>query len=239
MFWISLLVAVFLGLECYSLLQKKLKKTSIRFALLTLVYLVINFLMLYKSLKLEYSSIIYLMNALTNNPIVTILWILINIVLYLYLAKEMLKLRKKHKQNKKLLLGLLISYLIYDILLIFVLFHNIMVYIFLILLISLIVLTVKSYLKSHQNYLIIIFLILSLFTYYSYFTYGGSARLQIAMMGYPFSAYQTGLEELTHLKEKNVRQFYPIKKIPVESGDMGIIIVKNYFIIKIGKYIGF
>ncbi len=239
MFWINLLVAVFLGLECYSLYQKKLKKTSIRFAILTIIYLVINILMLYKSLKVEYSSIIYLMDALTNNPIITILWILINIALYLYLVKEMLLLRKKHKQNKKILLGVLISYLIYDILLVFVLFHNIMVYIILILLISLIVLTAKSYLKSHQNYLIIIFLILSLFTYYSYFTFGGSARLQIAMMGYPFSAYQTGLEELTHLKEKNARQFYPIKNIPVESGDMGIVLVKNYIIIKIGKYIGF
>ena len=93
--------------------------------------------------------------------------------------------------------------------------------------------------KSGPLKFIIIFLILSLFTFYSYFTYGGSARLQIAMMGYPFSAYQTGLEELTHLKEKNVRQFYPIKNIPVESGDMGIILIKNHVIIKIGKYIGF
>ena len=124
MFWINLLVAVFLGLECYSLYQKKLKKTSIRFAILTIIYLVINILMLYKSLKVEYSSIIYLMDALTNNPIITILWILINIALYLYLVKEMLLLRKKHKQNKKILLGVLISYLIYDILLVFVLFHN-------------------------------------------------------------------------------------------------------------------
>ena len=239
MFWINLLVAVFLGLECYSLYQKKLKKTSIRFAILTIIYLVINFLMLYKSLKVEYSSIIYLMDALTNNPIVTILWILINIALYLYFVKEMLLLRKKRKQNKKILFGILISYLIYDVLLIFVLFHNIMVYILLILLIGLIVITVKSYLKSHENYLIIIFIILSLVTYYSYFTYKGAARLQIVMLGYPFSAYQTGLEELTHLKEKNVEQYYPIKNIPVESGDMGIILVKNHIFIKIGKYIGF
>ena len=59
------------------------------------------------------------------------------------------------------------------------------------------------------------------------------------MQGYPFSAYTTGLEELTHLKEKNVRQYYPIKSIPVESGDMGIILVKNYIGLKISHYIGF
>ena len=239
MFWISLIVAILLGYECYSLYQKKLKKTSIRFALLTLVYLAINFLMLYKSLKVEYSSIIYVMDALSNNPIITILWILINIALYFYLVKEMIKLRKKHKQNKKILLGLLGAYLIYDILLIFILFHNIMVYVLFLGLMSLIVLVVKSYLKSHKNYFIILMIILSLFTYYSYFTYSGAARLQIAMLGYPFSGYSTGLEELIHLKEKNIKRYYPVKNIPVESGDMGIILVKNYFIIKIGKYIGF
>ena len=239
MFWISLIIVILLALECYSLFKKKLMKKSIRFILVTLVYIVINFLMLFGSVKVNYSSILYLLNSLANNPIFTILEILINIVLYGYICKEMINLRKKRKQNKKIFLGILGIYLIYDILLIFVLFHSIMIYVLLILFISIIVLLIKKYLKTHQNYVLIIILLLGLFTYYSYFTYGGSARLQIAMQGYPFSAYTTGLEELTHLKEKNVRQYYPIKSIPVESGDMGIILVKNYIGLKISHYIGF
>ena len=195
--------------------------------------------MLYPSLKVNYSSTIYLLNALTNNPIITILWILINLALYVYLIKTIIKLKKRKKQNQKIFLGIFISYSIYNILLIFILFNNLMSYILLIGLIGSIILLVKNFLINRHNYLLVIILILGLFTYYSYFTYGGSARLQIVFMGYPISAYDTGLEELSHLKEKNVKQFYPIKNIPVESGDMGIILVRNHFGLKIGRYVGF
>ena len=239
MFWISFIVTILLGLESFKIFKSNLKNTSLRIALITLIFIVINFLMLYPSLKVNYSSTIYLLNALTNNPIITILWILINLALYVYLIKTIIKLKKRKKQNQKIFLGIFISYSIYNILLIFILFNNLMSYILLIGLIGSIILLVKNFLINRHNYLLVIILILGLFTYYSYFTYGGSARLQIVFMGYPISAYDTGLEELSHLKEKNVKQFYPIKNIPVESGDMGIILVRNHFGLKIGRYVGF
>lgn len=239
MFWISLLVAILLCFECFKIYKSNLKNTCLRILLITLIFIVINFLMLYPSLKLNYSSILYLLNSLENNPIITILWILINIALYVYLIKIMIKLKKKKKQNQKLFLSIFTSYTVYNFLLIFILFNNLMIYLLLIGLIDSIVLLIKNFVSKRHNYLLLVALILGLFTYYSYFTYNGAARLQIVFMGYPISAYDTGLEELTHLKEKNVKQFYPIKNIPVESGNMGIILVRNHFGLKIGRYVGF
>ena len=239
MFEISIIITILLVCESCKLFKSHLKKTSIKMALLTVVFFLLNFFMLYKGIKVNYSQIIYLLSFLANNPVITILWILLNVVLYLYIGMFLLKLKKKHKQNKLLFISILTMYFLYDALLIFVVFHNLMVYVLLIILISSIVLLVKSYLKERKNYSIILIIVLGLFTYYSYFTFNGAAKLQIAFMGYPYSAYDTGLEELTHLKSKSSRHFYPIKNIPVENGEMGIIVVKNYFGIKIGKYVGF
>ncbi len=239
MFWISFLVAILLSLECFKVLKSNLKNTSLRIGLITLIFIVINFLMLYQSLKISYSSILYLLNSLTNNSFITILWILINIGLYIYLIEIMIKLRKKKRQDSKLFLSILIVYFIYNVLLIFILFNNLMVYLLLITLIISVILLIKNFLVKRYGYLLLIIFVLSLFTYYSYFTYKGSARLQIAFMGYPIKAYITDLEELSHLKEKNVKQFYPIKNIPVESGEMGIILVRNHFGLKIARYVGF
>ena len=239
MFWISLIVTILYFLECYSLFKKNLKKSCLRVVCITIGFIIVNVLMLYGSLKVQYSSILYLLDCLNNNLVVMILGILINFGLYFYLIKLLIKLRKKKKQNKKLFISILGMGFIYNFMLFFILFYDLMVYVLLIGLIGSIVLLIKSYVKDRHNYVLIILIVLGLFTYYSYFTYGGAARLQIAMMGYPFSAYDTGLEELSHLKEKNVKQFYPIKSIKVESGDMGIIVVHNYLGIKIGKYVGF
>jgi len=94
----------------------------------------------------------------------------------------------------------------------------------------------KKYILQKQNYILTIILLLSVVTIYSYFSYTGAARLQIALQGYIVEAYNTGLEELKYYKEPNSKKYIPIQTIPKNNEDMGIIQVNNHFGIKIGSY---
>ena len=80
-------------------------------------------------------------------------------------------------------------------------------------------------------------IILVIFGIYSFTSYTGAARLQIALQGYVVEAYDTGLEELIYYQEDNIKRYTPIENIEVEKGQIGFIEVKNHFGIKIGTYI--
>ena len=76
-------------------------------------------------------------------------------------------------------------------------------------------------------------ILLSLFTWYSYFTYTGAARLELFLKGFPKEAYETGLEEIKYYEEKNNKKFNVIQLLKLKNGEIGIIEVKNYIFIKI------
>ena len=97
----------------------------------------------------------------------------------------------------------------------------------------------KEYIKTKKNYLLATMLILLVVGIYSFTTYTGAARLQIALQGYIVEAYDMGLEELVYYQEKNSKRYAPIENIEVEEGQLGFVEVDNYLGIKIGTYVGY
>ena len=98
---------------------------------------------------------------------------------------------------------------------------------------------IKEYIKTKKNYLLATMLILLVVGIYSFTTYTGAARLQIALQGYIVEAYDMGLEELVYYQEKNSKRYAPIENIEVEEGQLGFVEVDNYLGIKIGTYVGY
>ena len=98
---------------------------------------------------------------------------------------------------------------------------------------------IKEYIKTKKNYLLATMLILLIVGIYSFTTYTGAARLQIALQGYIVEAYDMGLEELVYYQEKNSKRYAPIENIEVEEGQLGFVEVDNYLGIKIGTYVGY
>ncbi len=235
---IFLLCFVYL-LIIIELWQKKRLKTAIRLGMFMLFYIFWQSFIIIPSLHITYSFILYLEDAFANNFWLMLLWVIINLLYFLFVSNQLLFLVKKKYVKKLLVLCFILFYVSYFAFLVVALFQNVIPWFLFLTFLILIYMTAKVFLRQKKNYFLIIFVGLLGITYYSFFTYEGAVRLRIALMGYPISAYNTGFEELIHLNEKNVKQFYPIKNIPVQSGDMGIILVKNYFGIKVGRYVGF
>lgn len=236
MVYIETLWIIIMLIESYDLYQKKLKKTSLKIFLYTIVK---GFLLLILSIpawKKEYSFTIYMLQFMRQKPFFYLAYLGINGFIFYQVVKNMIKLKKKKKQNKKMLIFFFLFGTLAIMITIFYLFHNIAPWLILILCIFLIGTLVKYFCIQRKGYQIIGIGIVCLCTFYFFFTDIGASRLHIALLGYPLSAYETGFEELKYLKEENVKKYYPIKKIPLEEEDMGILIVKNYMGIKIAKH---
>ena len=93
------------------------------------------------------------------------------------------------------------------------------------------------FIKTKRSFLVILLSLLIVFFGYSFFTYKGSARLLIMLMGYPMKAYNVTLEEVKYLNEENVKRYIPVEDIIIPSGKMNIIRVNNN-IVKIAFYEG-
>lgn len=239
MFYLIVLLTIILILESVATWQKKFHKTSLKITIANVLQLIINLVILIPSLKNEYSTIIYLRSRLINNPFLIIIWIILNLAIIFYIMNYLKILTKKRKQSQPIRYAFYILSILISILLAIIILGKLTPWILLLLCLSIICFLIKDYIERKMNYILLLTIILSMITFYSFFTYTGSARLNIALMGYPIAAYQTGLEEIRYLEEENTKKYYPVKKIAVENGDMGLIIVKNYVGIKISRYLGF
>jgi len=234
MIYIVCLFHTILFIETFLLYQKKLRKRSVILGILNGILLIINLIKWIPSMQ-KYSSISFLEKELIANPVTNLLWILINILLIVVGIKIVKFADKKQKQNKFLKQTIyVLSYLIGTFFLILLFFKNASFLLFLSILGAYYFL-IKDYQKEKRNYVLIAILIVTLSTWYSYFTYTGAARLQIALLGYPKSAYETGLEEMKYYEEKNSKKYSPIQSFSLEDGEVGIIEVKNYGFLKFGK----
>jgi len=170
-----------------------------------------------------------------NHPVINILWIILNLIL-LYITTYTLNVAKKKKKQNDLLrysiLSLITIIFSYNMIL---LFQNSATTIIIFIVFFNLYYLLKEYLSTKKNYLFITFLLLGIVSIYSFFTYTGAARLQIFLAGYPKEAYEIGLEELKYYEEKDNKKYNPIKDIELFEGQIGIIEVKNYLLIKIGK----
>ncbi len=72
---------------------------------------------------------------------------------------------------------------------------------------------------------------------YSFLTYKGAVRFMILVMGHPVEAYTSNV--LEQKINNSYKYFYIDKKIKVESGDAGLIVVRDYWILKIPEYYGY
>lgn len=101
------------------------------------------------------------------------------------------------------------------------------------------VLLMSKFLKTKSKKLFIPIVLILLYTFYSFFTYTGSVRLEVFLMRHPFKAYTAKIEEKTDRKNNNERYFYVHSDIQVTSGSMGLIKCEDYFGFKISSYYGF
>ncbi len=239
MFWVWILILCVMLFECFDLFRRKMNLSFLRMGLATLVVTIINFWVLIPSFNVPYSSTLYLLNFLSDSMVLGFLWVFVNFFFFGFVFILMYKLMLKKRQSRKIFVLFSLLGFVDIVLFIFLIFHSISAWLLLILFIWIIVFLVRRFLRSKANYLLVFIVLFLSVTYYSFFTYKGACKLQIALMGYPFSAIDTNLEELVHISDKNSKSFYPIKNIAVESGEMGVILVRNYFGIKIAKYVGF
>ena len=239
MFYLVIFLVLLMLWDIYDMTLKKQIKTVIKISLSTIIFAIVNLLVLMSSLKVDYSETLYLLNFKENNIVLFILWILFNLGYFYYIFKIIKRKERKKMQKRIITLGFYMIVLLLISGYLLIILHNIMPYILLILLIGGLVLIVKNYVKTRNNYLLIPVVLLSFLTYYNFFTYKGALRLNVTLNGYIIEAYQTEYKELIHIKDEKAKNFYPLKNIPVESGTMGIISVYNYMGIKIAKYRGF
>ncbi len=228
---------ILIFMDCHFLFKKKMRKSSVILGtinLLTIIVNVIEWWGLFENKTI--SSVIYFTQMLSNNFFFVFLSILINLILIVLYFVTTKKAEKKQKQNK-ILKGMLHTLAIIELLFFtFVLFSKNADFILFIYIIGAFIYLIKRYIKNQKNYYLAFLLVLLIFSWYSYATYEGAARLQIALVGYPANAYETGLEELKYYEEKNSRKYVPIKQIEINDGYMGIIEVKNYLFLKFGTY---
>ena len=90
---------------------------------------------------------------------------------------------------------------------------------------------IKCFVKTSKTIFVSIFLLTLVLGSYTFFTYTGAARLSLALEGYVREAYETGLEELNFLEEKNIKKYAPIQNIDEK---INIIRVKQYGPLKVG-----
>lgn len=188
---------------------------------------------------LIYSDMIFLKLELSNHAISSMLWIILNF-LFFALVYYILKIVSQKKKQNRVLKNIIIAYTgVLSLILIIALFNNIASWLILIGIILGFIWIIKEYIKTKKNYLLATMLILLVVGIYSFTTYTGAARLQIALQGYIVEAYDMGLEELVYYQEKNSKRYAPIENIEVEEGQLGFVEVDNYLGIKIGTYVGY
>lgn len=239
MFYLFLIFHILLFIESYHLWKKRQKRKCLLLTVSNLIVLVINILKLAPTLNKElyYSDMIFLKLELVNHAINSILWIILNLAFFAFLYHILKKASQKKRQNQ-LLKNLILSYgVVLVSLLGIALFNNIAAWLILIGMIVLLGWLIKTYIRTKKNYLLATMIILVIFGIYSFTSYTGAARLQIALQGYVVEAYDTGLEELIYYQEDNIKRYTPIENIEVEKGQIGFIEVKNHLGIKIGTYI--
>ena len=241
MFYLFLIFHILLLIESYHLWKKRQKRKCLLLTVSNIIVFVINLLKLAPTLNkdLIYSDMIFLKLELVNHTISSILWLILNLAFYAFLYYILKKAFQKKKQNS-LLKNLIIAYAFtLACILLIALFNNIAAWLILIGIIISLIWLVKAYIKTKKNYVFVAMIILIIIGIYSFTTYTGAARLQIALQGYIVEAYDTGLEELIYYQEKNSKRYAPIRNIEVEQGQLGFVEVDNYLGIKIGTYVGY
>ena len=219
--------------NCAAIIQK-----GIILGMVNILSLLINLIFCWSLFTKEdtISSIVVLQQKSMTNWFTTLLWVLINSILIALTIHTIKKATFRKKQNPYLKTVLIINILINILFLIMVLFSKSADFFLFIYCIILGICLIRNFIRTQKNYyLFFIFLILA-FAWYSFGTYEGAARLQIALVGYPRNAYEMGLEELKYYEEKNLKKYSPIEEIKVSKGQMGIIEVKNYAFLKFGTY---
>lgn len=237
MIYVLMLYHLLLYTEAFFLYQKKMRQSSVLLLLVNTLCCLLNVIECFPLFSnRDVSSVVFLQQKLTANFFLTFVWILLNLLLLFVILRIINKAKRKGKQNIYLKIGIYLITLLLLLLFTCVVFSkNADVFLFIYILGTFYILG-KAYLKNQKNYLLAASLLLLVFTWYSYFTYEGSARLQIALNGYPKQAYETGMEEQRYYREKNMRKYVPIETVKIKDGEMGIIEIKNYFFIKFGTY---
>ena len=239
MFWIFFIFHIMAYLEVYLLMKKKLRQKGMILLLANSITMLINLIVMFKSIGIPYSSIIYMKDMAMNHPFLIILWILLNIALYsvLFFVIRVASIKKKQTRVLKgsLYVGIGFLFLVFLI----CLFQNASPWVLFLLSIFGMYQLIKSFVNTKKSSMLAFTIVLAMAFLYSFGTYTGAARLQILLSGYPFKAYNTGLEELRYYKENNSKRYMPTSEIPTTSGDMGTIEVKSYGLIKIGTYMGY
>ncbi len=104
-------------------------------------------------------------------------------------------------------------------------------------LLGMIVFLIYDFFKTKKIVRIISASLITVYVMYSFLTYQGAVRFMILVMGHPVEAYTSNvLEQKTN---NSYKYFYIDKKIKVESGDAGLIVVRDYWIFKIPEYYGY
>ena len=238
MIYILILFHILVFLESHLLFKKGLRKKGIILGMVNILSLLINLIFCWSLFTKgdTLSSIVVLQQKSMTNWFTTLLWVLINSILIALTIYTIKKATFRKKQNPYLKTVLIINILINILFLIMVLFSKSADFFLFIYCIILGICLIRNFIRTQKNYyLFFIFLILA-FAWYSFGTYEGAARLQIALVGYPRNAYEMGLEELKYYEEKNLKKYSPIEEIKVSKGQMGIIEVKNYAFLKFGTY---
>ena len=238
MIYILILFHILVFLESHLLFKKGLRKKGIILGMVNILSLLINLIFCWSLFTKGDTilSIVVLQQKSMTNWFTTLLWVLINSILIALTIYTIKKATFRKKQNPYLKTVLIINILINILFLIMVLFSKSADFFLYIYCFFLRICLFRNFIRTQKNYyLFFIFLILA-FAWYSFGTYEGAARLQIALVGYPRNAYEMGLEELKYYEEKNLKKYSPIEEISVSKGQMGIIEVKNYAFLKFGTY---
>ena len=241
MFYLFLIFHILLLIESYHLWKKHQRRKCPILTVSNIIMFILNMIKFAPTLNgdLIYSDMIFLKLELSNHAISSMLWIILNF-LFFALVYYILKIVSQKKKQNRVLKNIIIAYTgALSLILIIALFNNIASWLILIGIILGFIWIIKEYIKTKKNYLLATMLILLVVGIYSFTTYTGAARLQIALQGYIVEAYDMGLEELVYYQEKNSKRYAPIENIEVEEGQLGFVEVDNYLGIKIGTYVGY
>ena len=160
------------------------------------------------------------------------LFLIFNVIMIFYITYLLYSLKNRRKLKKSLVVliylieGLLILYFI------LLFFPKQAIYLYFIIFLWSLYFFIKRFLETTKSLYIGIFLLFLVLGSYTFFTYTGAARFSIALQGYVKEAYETGLEELNFLQEKNIRKYSPIQNI---DENINIIEVRKYILLKVGR----
>lgn len=240
MFYLFLIFHILIYVEAFLLFRKRQKRKSLLCIMSNTIMTIINLMVLSRTLKVNYSAIIFLQDEFVNSFFINLLWFILNL-LFIYFNYYIMKIAYQKGRQNILMCNIISYYSLFMIWLwIMVLFADKFSAILLCLItLYVLYLLINHFIKDKHNYWLVMILVLFGLFFYSFFTYDGSARLEILLLGYPKEAYTTGFEELKYYDEKNVRKYVPVQNIPVASGSMGIIQINNYMGLKLPTYYGY